>query len=67
MLDIVIDAREAAISKSIKVKRILPFRQRRMVGPFIFMDHAGPITDIPSQPSTLDVLPHPHIGLSTVS
>ena len=67
MLDIVIDAREAAISKSIKVKRILPFRLRRMVGPFIFMDHAGPITDIPSQPSTLDVLPHPHIGLSTVS
>src|SRR6187401_231956 len=67
MLEIVIDAREAAISKSIKVKRILPFRQRRMVGPFIFMDHAGPITDIPSQPSLLDVLPHPHIGLSTVS
>jgi len=67
MLDIVIEAREAAISKSIKVKRILPFRLRRMVGPFIFMDHAGPITDIPSPPSTLDVLPHPHIGLSTVS
>src|SRR5688572_26326326 len=67
MLDMVIDAREAAISKSIKVKRILPFRLRRMVGPFIFMDHAGPITDIPSQASTLDVLPHPHIGLSTVS
>src|SRR6188472_1377175 len=67
MLEIVIQARDAAISKSMKVKRILPFRQRRMVGPFIFMDHAGPITDIPSQPSTLDVLPHPHIGLSTVS
>src|SRR6476469_5099760 len=67
MLDIVIQAREAAISKAVKVKRILPFRQRRMVGPFIFMDHAGPITDIPSEPSSLDVLPHPHIGLSTVS
>src|SRR4249920_1698851 len=67
MLDIVIEAREAAISKSIKVKRILPFRQRRMVGPFIFMDHAGPISDIPSPSSKLDVLPHPHIGLSTVS
>jgi len=38
-----------------------------MVGPFIFMDHAGPIVDMPSQPSALDVLPHPHIGLSTVS
>src|SRR5215510_4065535 len=67
MIEIVIDARDAAISESIKVKRILPFRQRRMVGPFIFMDHAGPITDVPSQPSSLDVLPHPHIGLSTVS
>jgi redox-sensitive bicupin YhaK (pirin superfamily) len=67
MLDIVIQAREAAISKAVKVKRILPFRLRRMVGPFIFMDHAGPITDIPSEPSSLDVLPHPHIGLSTVS
>src|SRR3954466_230622 len=67
MLDIVIEAREAAISKSIKVKRILPFRLRRMVGPFIFMDHAGPIVDIPARPSSLDVLPHPHIGLSTVS
>jgi redox-sensitive bicupin YhaK (pirin superfamily) len=67
MLDIVIEARSAAISAAVKVKRILPFRLRRMVGPFIFMDHAGPITDMPSQPSALDVLPHPHIGLSTVS
>ena len=67
MLDIVIQAREAAISQAMKVKRILPFRLRRMVGPFIFMDHAGPVADIPSEPSSLDVLPHPHIGLSTVS
>src|SRR5215212_12259422 len=67
MLDIVIQARDAAISKEMKVKRILPFRFRRMVGPFIFMDHAGPIADLPSEPSSLDVLPHPHIGLSTVS
>src|SRR4051812_22219137 len=67
MLDIVIQAREAAISEAVKVKRILPFRLRRMVGPFIFMDHAGPIVDIPVRYSSLDVLPHPHIGLSTVS
>jgi len=67
MLDIVIEARDAAISPSMKVKRILPFRLRRMVGPFIFMDHAGPVTDLPANPSSLDVLPHPHIGLSTVS
>lgn len=67
MIDIVIEARIAAISPAVKVKRILPFRLRRMIGPFIFMDHAGPIADMPLQPSTLDVLPHPHIGLSTVS
>ena len=67
MLELVIEARNAAISESMKVKRILPFRLRRMVGPFIFMDHAGPITDLPAKPSSLDVLPHPHIGLSTVS
>lgn len=38
-----------------------------MVGPFIFMDHAGPIADLPVPVADLDVLPHPHIGLSTVS
>jgi redox-sensitive bicupin YhaK (pirin superfamily) len=67
MPQMVIDAREAAISKSMKVKRILPFRLRRMVGPFIFMDHAGPVLQTPSSLSSLDVLPHPHIGLSTIS
>src|SRR5215212_9424459 len=67
MIEIVIEARAAAISQSMKVKRILPFRLRRMVGPFIFMDHAGPVVDVPSDYSSLDVLPHPHIGLSTVS
>jgi redox-sensitive bicupin YhaK (pirin superfamily) len=67
MIDIVIEARNAAISKTVKVKRILPFRLHRMVGPFIFMDHAGPVADLPLNSSSLDVLPHPHIGLSTVS
>ncbi len=67
MPELIIEARNAAISESMKVRRILPFRLRRMVGPFIFMDHAGPVANIPSHPSTLDVLPHPHIGLSTVS
>ena len=67
MPEIIIEARSAAISASVKVKRILPFRYKRMVGPFIFMDHAGPITAVPENPSSLDVLPHPHIGLATVS
>ncbi|GAI26304.1 unnamed protein product, partial [marine sediment metagenome] len=64
---IVIEARQAAISEGMKVKRILPFRLRRMVGPFIFMDHAGPVDLAPATATSLDVLPHPHIGLSTVS
>lgn len=67
MLEIVIESRTAAISAEMKVKRILPFRLHRMIGPFIFMDHAGPVANPSAQPSNLDVLPHPHIGLSTVS
>jgi len=67
MPELVIEARNAAISANMKVKRILPFRLRRMIGPFIFMDHAGPVDITIQQPSALDVLPHPHIGLSTVS
>ena len=67
MLDIVIEARTAALSTGLNVRRILPFRLRRMVGPFIFMDHAGPVEKQPISASGMDVLPHPHIGLSTVS
>jgi len=67
MLDIVIEARTASLAPGMDVRRILPFRLRRMVGPFIFMDHAGPVAIQPQSASTMDVLPHPHIGLSTVS
>src|SRR6188768_3811444 len=67
MIDIVIEARKASIAANMEVRRILPFRQRRMVGPFIFMDHAGPVAVQPERASAMDVLPHPHIGLSTVS
>ncbi len=67
MPEIIIQAREAAISKHLSVRRILPFRMKRMVGPFIFMDHAGPVSSFPSEISSMDVLPHPHIGLSTVT
>ncbi|WP_187263940.1 pirin family protein [Pontibacter beigongshangensis] len=67
MLDIVIKARQASLGPGMEVRRILPFRLRRMVGPFIFMDHAGPIEMEPALLPSMDVLPHPHIGLSTVS
>ena len=47
------------------VSRVLPTAKRRMVGPFVFLDHMGPV-ELP--PGTgFDVLPHPHIGLSTVT
>jgi redox-sensitive bicupin YhaK (pirin superfamily) len=47
------------------VGRVLPFAKRRMVGPFIFLDHMGP-ADFQSGQG-IDVRPHPHIGLSTVT
>ncbi len=67
MLEITIEARKASIAPGLEVRRILPFRLKRMVGPFIFMDHGGPVAEKPSTVTSLDVLPHPHIGLSTVS
>jgi redox-sensitive bicupin YhaK (pirin superfamily) len=47
------------------VNRILPHIKKRMVGPFIFLDHMGPM-DLDAAEG-LDVLPHPHIGLSTLT
>lgn len=67
MLDLVIPSRKASLAPGMDVRRILPFRERRMVGPFIFMDHAGPVNVQPASANSMDVLPHPHIGLSTVS
>ncbi|HSD00343.1 MAG TPA: pirin family protein, partial [Casimicrobiaceae bacterium] len=47
------------------VRRVLPAQARQMVGPFIFFDHFGP-TDLPPGQG-VDVRPHPHIGLATVT
>jgi redox-sensitive bicupin YhaK (pirin superfamily) len=47
------------------VRRALPHVKRRMVGPFIFLDHFGPVEFRSGK--GIDVRPHPHIGLSTVS
>lgn len=67
MPELVIDARQADLGGGFTVSRILPFRKRRMVGPFIFLDHAGPLHLPPDQFRKADIKPHPHIGLSTVS
>ncbi|HWK70330.1 MAG TPA: pirin family protein [Burkholderiaceae bacterium] len=67
MLDQIIDTRIHDIGGGFEVGRVLPFRQRRMVGPFIFFDRMGP-HDLPAPvPMQTDVRPHPHIGLSTVT
>lgn len=50
---------------SFSVRRVLPSRQRRLVGPFIFFDHMGPAEFAPGD--GIQVRPHPHIGLSTVT
>jgi len=47
------------------VGRLLPFQNKRMVGPFIFIDHMGPT--LISEHKNFDVPPHPHIGLSTLT
>ncbi len=48
-----------------KVQRALPSAQRRMVGPFVFLDQMGP--EVLAAGRGLDVAPHPHIGLATVT
>ncbi len=48
-----------------EVRRVLPSAQRRMVGPFVFFDQMGPAELIAGQ--GIDVRPHPHIGLATVT
>lgn len=47
------------------VGRLIPFRKKRMVGPFIFIDHMGPAVVRPGQ--YMDIGQHPHIGLSTLT
>ena len=67
MLDMVINARAADLGHGLLVRRVLPFAKRRNVGPFVFLDHAGPVPLPPQYDRSADVRPHPHIGLSTVS
>jgi redox-sensitive bicupin YhaK (pirin superfamily) len=63
-VELVIEPREHDLG-GFTVRRALPVRQRRMVGPFIFFDHMGPATLGPDNP--INVRPHPHIGLSTLT
>src|SRR5262245_48052132 len=63
-IDLVIVPRTADVG-DFTVRRALPHARRRMVGPFIFFDHMGRAEFRSGQ--GIDVRPHPHIGLATVT
>ena len=63
-IGMIIEERAADIGNFL-VGRLLPFREKRAVGPFVFIDHMGP-ADLKDY-QNMDVPPHPHIGLSTLT
>lgn len=66
MIEMVIEQRRRSLG-GMEVGRVLPFAKRRMVGPFIFFDHMGPLDLAQGLDRGADVKPHPHIGLATVT
>jgi len=64
-VELEIPARVRDLGGGVSVRRVLPASARRMVGPFIFFDHMGPLTGGPG--FGFDVRPHPHINLATVT
>ena len=63
-ISLIIEERASNIG-NFMVGRLLPFREKRAVGPFVFIDHMGPAHL--SDHENMDVPPHPHIGLSTLT
>jgi hypothetical protein len=64
-LEVVVVPRTRDLGDNFEVRRALPTTQKRMVGPFVFLDQMGPHAFIAGR--GLDVRPHPHIGLATVT
>ena len=64
-IEMVIEPRPRDLGDGFQVARVLPFAKRRMVGPFIFLDAMGPTLFEAGR--GLEVRPHPHIGLSTLT
>ncbi|WP_280152929.1 pirin family protein [Piscinibacter sp. XHJ-5] len=64
-VDVVVVPRTHDLGDRFEVRRALPSVERRMVGPFVFLDAMGPVVFAPGR--GLDVRPHPHIGLATVT
>ncbi len=67
MIERIIDKRTHDLGGGFEVGRVLPSHARRTVGPYIFFDHMGPADLAPGFPREMDVRPHPHIGISTVT
>ena len=65
-IELLIQGRAHELGPGFPVRRVLPSVKRRVVGPFIFLDHFGPMT-VPPGGDGMSVRPHPHIGLATVS
>lgn len=63
-IGLIIEEKSVSIG-SFMVGRLLPFREKRSVGPFVFIDHMGPASY--AHDDSIDVGPHPHIGLSTLT
>ena len=63
-IDLIIEERPREVGNFL-VGRLLPFHSKRMVGPFILIDHMGPVKM--GINDNMDVPPHPHIGLSTLT
>ena len=66
MIEMMIPQRRRSLG-GFDVGRVLPAAERRMVGPFVFFDHMGPLDLARGVSRAVDVRPHPHIGLSTVT
>jgi redox-sensitive bicupin YhaK (pirin superfamily) len=65
-IELLIQGRAHELGPGFAVRRVLPSVKRRMVGPFIFLDHFGPLV-VPPGGDGMEVRPHPHIGLATVT
>ena len=64
-IELLIQGHAHDLGDNFSVRRVLPNAKRRMVGPFVFFDHLGPVA-MPAGRG-MDVRPHPHIGLATVT
>jgi redox-sensitive bicupin YhaK (pirin superfamily) len=62
---VMIEPKQHDLGDGFVVRRMLPSARRRAVGPFVFFDHIGPVELAPGR--AVDVRPHPHIGLSTMT